>query len=193
MEEISRTQLTIILIKLRKNTIDLDKYNTMRNKDNELLAEAYTTIVKEGLMDQGINAILDLIQNKFPDLYKSLISVNSEEELKSLLSHQGVQHESLNESIVDTVYAKLKSAVSTPAAITALGLLGMINTAAAAGMTDATTTSGQEAVIGTAYAASALAALYGAIKARKGWTKPVNAPKTGDELMAGVEAKRASR
>jgi hypothetical protein len=174
--------------------MSFNKYNTMRNKDIELLAEAYTTIVKEGLMEQGINAILDLIETKFPDLYKSLMAVNSAEELESMLkSHTSPQHESLNESIVDTVYAKLKSAVSTPAAITALGLLGMGATAAAAGSTDATTTAGQAAVIGAGYGATALAALYGAIKARHGWTKSVNVPKTGSELMKGVEAKREER
>jgi hypothetical protein len=84
-------------------------------------------------MNRGINAILDLIEQKFPDFYNSLISVKSEEELKELLSHQGVQHESLNEGLIETVYGKLKAAVSTPAAaaITALGLLGMGATAAA--------------------------------------------------------------
>lgn len=166
----------------------------MKNKDNELLAEAYSVILKEGILEQGVNSILDLIQNKFPDLYQHLLSVDSVDELKEVISAStSPQHESLNEGIVDAVYAKLKTAVSTPAAITALGLLGMVNTAAAAGMTDASTTGGEMAAIGTGYAASALTALYGAIKARKGWTKSVTAPRTGDDMISDIEAKRSSR
>lgn len=166
----------------------------MKNKDNELIAEAYKAILKEGILEQGVNAILDLIQNKFPDLYQRLLSVDSAEELKDVITASTTpQHESLNEGVIDNVYSKLKTAVSTPAAITALGLLGMVNTAAAAGMTDASTTGGEMAAIGTGYAASALTALYGAIKARKGWTKSVTAPRTGDDIIADIEAKRTSR
>jgi hypothetical protein len=40
---------------------------------------------------------------------------------------------------------------------------------------------------------SAIIALYGVIKGRHGWTKSIAAPRTGDEIMAGVEANRASR
>jgi DNA-directed RNA polymerase subunit F len=166
------------------------------NKDNVLLAEAYQKVnenIANSLITKGFNTILDIIQKKFPDLYNKLVAVNSPEELKSLLT---TQHESLNEGVVDTIkdiINKLNTAADTPAAVTALGTFLLGSSTAASSVVDTTTSAGTMGAIGAGIVAGGLMALYGVIKSRTGWSKPLNEPKTGNELMAGVEANRATR
>jgi hypothetical protein len=169
------------------------------NKDYKLLAEAYS-LVQEGatteIIKKGINMILDIVEKRFPELYQKLIAVNSPEELKALLTAGEPQHESLNEGVIDIIknaLQKLNAAKTTPAAVTALSSLLFIDFTAAAGVSDATTTTGQAAVIGAGMAAGAIGALYGLIKARSGWSKPIGGPRSGSEIMADIEQRRSRR
>jgi adenylosuccinate synthase len=169
------------------------------NKDYKLLAEAYSLVQESAtteIIKKGINMMLDIVEKRFPELYQKIVAVNSPEELKALLTAGEPQHESLNEGVIDVIknaLQKLYAARTTPAAVTALSSLLFIDFTAAAGMTDSTTTAGQAAVIGTGVVASAVGALYGIIKARSGWSKPIDGQRSGSDIMASIEQKRKNR
>ena len=100
----------------------------MKKKDQILLEQAYQNVYKETLIVEGldIKSILskavNFIKNKFPDLFKQLIGVNSVEELKNLLKIKDVQKESLNEGIMDE-FKNLYTAGTPQAALALLGVL----------------------------------------------------------------------
>lgn len=102
--------------------------NNIKKKDQILLEQAYQNVYMGTLIVEGfdIKSILskavNFIKNKFPDLFKQLISINSVEELKSFLKVKNVQKESLNEGIMDEL-KKLYSAGTPQAALALLGIL----------------------------------------------------------------------
>jgi hypothetical protein len=140
------------------------------NKDAELLAEAYQRVQENIVTDKikhMFNSVLDKIEEKLPETYDKIVSAASPEELKKVLV--------------------------TPAVVSALGAFGFLSSVAAAHAAGSEATSGEASVIMTTLISSALMALYGVVKARHGWTKPIGSPRSGSEIMSDVEAKRAAR
>ena len=140
------------------------------NKDVEFLAEAYQQ-VQENIVTDKIkhifNNVLDRIEMRLPETYNKIVSATSPEELKKVLV--------------------------TPAVVSALGSFGFLSSVAAAHAAGGEATAGEASVIMTTLISSALMALYGVVKARHGWTKPIDSPRSGKEIMSDVEAKRAAR
>jgi len=140
------------------------------NKDVELLAEAYQQ-VQENIVTDKIkhifNNVLDKIEEKLPETYHTIVSATSPEELKKILV--------------------------TPAVVSALGSFGFLSSVAAAHAAGSEATAGEANTIMISLISSALMALYGVVKARHGWTKPIGAPRSGSEIMSDIEAKRAAR
>lgn len=125
-------------------------------------------------LEQTLNTVLDVIQERFPDLYKEILSVQSPDELKTLLksSNQDPIKESWSD-IVDNI----KSALSMPAVIgmlsSALGLnTGAIALGASAGVDSMG--AGLGATLGATAVTSALGLFYSIIQGRKkGFDEPL--------------------
>jgi hypothetical protein len=140
------------------------------NKDVELLAEAYQQIQENIVTDKIkhiFNSVLDKIEEKLPETYNKIVSATSPEELKKVLV--------------------------TPAVVTALGSFGFLSSVAAAHAAGSEATAGEASVIMTTLISSALMALYGVVKSRPSWTKPIESPRTGSDIMSNVEDRRAAR
>jgi len=137
---------------------------------NSILEEDLQQI-EEGIITDKIksvfNSALDKLETKVPELYNKIVSAASPEALKDILL--------------------------TPAAISALGSLGFINSVAAAGVAGGEATSGEASAIMFGVVSSALIALYGVIKGRHGWSTPIDAPRSGSEIMSDIEDKRSRR
>lgn len=136
------------------------------------LVESIINEDRSDRLEQTLNTVLDIIQERFPDLYKEILSVQSPDELKTLLKSGDL--EPVTESWTDIV-DNIKSALSMPAVIGMLSsLLGLNTGAIALGASTDSIGAGLGATLGATAVTSAMGLFYSIIQGRKkGFDEPL--------------------